>query len=113
MFSLLKLLSNFFSGDTKLPLIRKVGSSPSIKKLFLGLSEWDDGLLSKPKMITFLAKSLSKFHEPALPNVILYPPYAYFSLTLFFTILAAPNKQFLNLKLLVGFFGQASKSWTM
>ena len=47
-------------------------------------------------------------------NTILYyfphPLYAYFSLSLFFITLVAPNKEFLNLKLLVGFFGQASKS---
>ena len=60
-------------------------------------------------MITFLAKSLSKLHEPALSNVIPHPLYTYFSLSLFFTILVALNKQFLNLKLLVGFLGQASK----
>ena len=29
----------------------------------------------------------------------------------FFTILVTPNKQFLNLKLLVGFLGQAFKSY--
>ena len=53
--------------------------------------------------------SLSKLHEPALSNAIPYPLYTYFSLS-FFTILVAQNKQFLNLKLLVGFLGQPSKS---
>ena len=61
-------------------------------------------------MITFLAKSLSKLHEAALLNVTMYPLYIYFSLSLFFTTLVDPNKQFLNLKLLVGFLGQGSKS---
>ena len=69
-----------------------------------------DELLSTPKIITFVAVPLMKLHEPALSNFIPYPLYTYFSLSLFFIILAAPNKQFLNLKLLVGFLGQAVKS---
>ena len=73
------------------------------------LSEWDDELLSVPKFITFLAVPLSKLHQPALSNVTLYPRYMYFSISLFFTILVAPNKLFLNLKVLVGFLDQASK----
>ena len=60
---------------------------------------------------TFLAQSLPKRHESALSNVILYPLYTYFSLSLFFTIIVARNKQLLNLKLFVGFLGQASKSY--
>ena len=78
--------------------------------LFLRLSESDDELSSKPKIITFLAKSLSKLHKPALSAVIPYSLYTCFYLTLFFTMLVAPNKQFLNLKFLVGFLSQASKS---
>ena len=74
------------------------------------LSEWDDELLPTPQIITFLAKPISKLPELALSNVISYPLYTYFSLSLLFTILVAANKQFLNLKLLVGFLGQASKS---
>ena len=60
-------------------------------------------------MITFLAKSLPKLHEPALSNVIPYPLYTYFSILLFFTVKVALNKQFLNLKLLVGFPDKGSK----
>ena len=52
-------------------------------------------------MITFLVKSLPKLHEPPLSNAIPYQLYTYFSLSLFFTTLVAPNKQLLNLKLLV------------
>ena len=89
----------FFSGDSKLRLIPQVGTSANIKKLFLKLSEGDVELLSAPKIITSQARSLSKLHDPALSNVILYPLYTYFSLSLFFTILHAPIKQFLNLKL--------------
>ena len=59
------------------------------------------------KNITFLAKSISKLHEPALSNVIQYPLFTCYSLSLFFTILVAPNNQFLNLNLLVGY--QTSK----
>ena len=58
----------------------------------------------------FLAKLLSKLYEPALSNVIPYPLYTYFSLSLFFTIFVSLNKKFLNLTLLEGFLGQASKS---
>ena len=63
--------------------------------------------------MTFLAVLLSKLQKPALSNVIQHPLYTYFSLSLFFTILVASNKQFLNLKLLVGFLVQASKSYAM
>ena len=73
MLALLKLKSNIFSGAPKLPLIPKVGALP--KKLFLWLSEGDDELLSTPKIIIFLAVSLSKLQKPALSNVILYPLY--------------------------------------
>ena len=71
--------------------------------------------LSTPKIIIFRAKSLSNLHELALSNVSPYPLYTYLSLSLislslFFTILVAPNKEFLNLELLVGFLAQASKS---
>ena len=85
----------------------------NIKKLFLRLWKWADGLLSTPKIITFLAKSLSKLHESTLSNFIPYQLYTYFSWSLFVTILVVPKKQFLNLKLLVGFLGQASKPQTM
>ena len=81
--------------------------------LFFRLSGWNYELLSTPKIITFLVRLLSKFHEPALSNVIPYPLYIYFSLSLFSTILVAPNKPFLSLKLLVGFLGQVSKSYRM
>ena len=98
--------SNFFSDDAKLPLISKFEPLPNIKTLFWWLSEWDDELLSAPNIITFLAVSLSKLPEPALSNAIPYPLYTYYSLSLIFTILVAPNKQFINLRLLVGFFDQ-------
>ena len=80
---LLKLILNFFSGEAKLPLIPKVAPLPSTKKLFLQFSAWHDAQLSAPKIITLLAESLSELHEPALLNVIPYPLYAYFSLSLF------------------------------
>ena len=73
--------------------------------LFSGF--YGNELLSKPKLTIFLAKPLTKFHEPALSNTVLLPLYTHFSLELFFTILVTPNKQLLNLKLLVGFFDQA------
>ena len=66
--------------------------------------------LSTPKITTFLVKSLLNLHESALSNGIPYPLYTRFSLSLFFTTLVAPNKQFLNLNLVVGFLGQACKS---
>ena len=94
MYALLKLIKRF-SDDPRLPLIPKVGPSPNIEKLFLQLSESDDELLSTPKMITYLAMSLPKLQKPALSNVIPYPLYTYFSLSLF-NILIAPNKQLLN-----------------
>ena len=75
VFASLKLISNFFSGAPKLPLIPKVGPLPNIKKLFLRLSEWDGEILSTSKIITVLAVSLSKLQKTALSNVILYPLY--------------------------------------
>ena len=78
-----KLILNFFSDDPKPLLIPQVGPPPNIKKLFLRLSEWDDELLSTLKNKTFLIKSLSKLHEPSLSNVILYPLYTCFYLSLF------------------------------
>ena len=68
-----KANTKLFSGAAKLPLIPWVGPSLNIEKLFVWLSEWDDELLSTPKIITFLAKSLSKLHKAALSNVTLYP----------------------------------------
>ena len=46
--------------------------SPYIKNLFLRLPAWDNELLSTPKIITFLAKLIPKFHGPALSNTIWY-----------------------------------------
>ena len=98
-------------GKPKLPLIPKVGPSLSTKKKLLWhLSVWDDKVLPTQKITTLLAKSLPKFHGPALSNVIPQPPYIHFSLSLFFSIWVAANKKLLNLKLVEGFLGQASKS---
>ena len=74
------------------PLISKVEPSTNIKKLFLRLSEWDDE--STPKIITFLVVSISKLQIPTLSNVIPYPLYTFFSLSLFFIIFVNPNKLF-------------------
>ena len=70
VFVLLKKILNFFSGKPKLPLILKLGPSSSTKRLFLQFPAWYDELLSTPKIITFLAVSLSKLFELALSNVI-------------------------------------------
>ena len=120
MFVLVKLKLNFFSGDPKLPLILLVRHSPAIKKSFLWLSEWDDELLSTPKIITFLATFLSKnsmklhyqmFFRIHYIHTSLYHYFYYISIFLFISILfllyyftiVAPNKQFLILKSLVVF----------
>ena len=68
----------------------------------------DEPLLTV-KIITSIAVLLSKLRESPLSNVVPCPLYTYFFLSLFFTILVAPNKLFLNLKLLVGFLGLAAK----
>ena len=49
MFSLLKVILKLFSGEPKMLLMSKVGSSPNIKKLFFWFLEWDDELLSTSK----------------------------------------------------------------
>ena len=61
-------------------------------------------MLSTPKIITLLAVSLSKLLQSVLLSIIPYSLYTY-SLSLLLTILVDPNKEFLNLKLLVGFRG--------
>ena len=68
MFTLLintKLILIFFSGEPKLPLIPKVGPSPSTKNY-----SCDCQLLSTPKIITFLEVPLSKLHKCTLSIVI-------------------------------------------
>ena len=70
------------------------------KKLFLRLPTFDDELLSIPKITSFLVKLLPKFNETAPSNIILQPLYTCLFLTLFFTILVVPNKQFFKIKLL-------------
>ena len=55
VFTLVKLLLNFFSGKKNFPLIPKGGSSANIKKLFLRLSARDDEVLSTQNIIIFPA----------------------------------------------------------
>ena len=86
-----KININFFCGHAKLPLSPKLGLSPNVKRIFLRLSEWDDELLSTSKIITFLALPLSKPHQPALSNVIPYPLYSDFSLSIFLAMLVPPK----------------------
>ena len=107
LFLAIKYLWMFNMSDLspKLPLIPKVGPFFNIKMLFVLYLEWDDELLSTPNLIRFIVVSLSKLQKVALLNISPYPPYTNFSLSIFFTILVAPNKQFLNLKLLPGCFG--------
>ena len=119
-----KINAIFFSGEPKFPLTSKVGPKPKIKKLIFWLSTSNDELLSTPKIITFLAVSLPKIHQSPLSNAIWYMLYAmlyaicymlyaintYLSLSLFFTILVSPNRQFFNVKFLGGTFGQTADS---
>ena len=100
VFALLKLILNFFSVALTLPLISSAGLSHNTKKLFLRLPTFDDELLSIPKITSFLVKLLLKFNETAPSNITLQTLYTYLFLTLFFTILVVPNKQFFNVKLL-------------
>ena len=51
-------------------LVSSTVYSPNTEKLLLQLSVWDDELLSIPKIITFLERSLSKLHETAPLNCI-------------------------------------------
>lgn len=60
----------FLSGELNVTLIPSSVPSTTTQKLFLQLSALDDELLSIPKVITFLAKALSRFHVPALSSVI-------------------------------------------
>ena len=83
------MFAKHFYGAPKVPLIRNVSPLPNIKKLSFRLSAWDNELLSTPKN---------------------YNTFGYFSFSLFFTILAAPTKQFSDVKLLNGIFDQASQT---
>ena len=109
MFAVLKLISIFFSGAPKLPLILKVWPLPNIKNFSCDCQNEMVNCYQQ-QVITFLAVSLWKLQKPALSNVIPYTLYTCFSLSLFFIILVTPNKQFLNLKFLEGSFGQSLKS---
>ena len=104
-----KINTRRFFSWTKASIDIETRPSPNIEKWSLQLLEWDNELLLTQKIITFLVMLLSKLQQPALSNVILYPLYTYFDLSLLFNILVAPNKQFLNLEFL-GFVGQASQS---
>ena len=96
------------SDEPKLPLILKVEPKPNFKKLFLKLSTCDDELLSTSKIVTFLAVPLPKLYQSP-SNAIPQPLYTHLLLSLFFTILVAPNKQYFNVKVLSGIFGQVAK----
>ena len=100
---------NFFSDAPKVPLLSELCPLPNTKKLFLWLSEWDDWLSWKLKNKTFLAKSLPKFHMP-VHEMVFHNRYTYNFLSLAFTKLATPNKQFFNVKFLKGILDQLSKS---
>ena len=63
VFSLVKIILNFFSDEPKVPLIPKVEPLPNTKKLLLRLSAGDGELLSTPNMIKYVAISLSKLHQ--------------------------------------------------
>ena len=56
-----------------------------------------------PKFTTFQVKSLAKLHEPNPSNPIPRPLFTYLLLSLLFTILVPPNKQFFDIKFLSGF----------
>ena len=70
-----------------------------LKKLYLRLSVRSDELLSTLKIITFLAKSSTKLLKWAPSNAIPLALYTYLILSLVFTILVAPNKQFFKFKI--------------
>ena len=63
-------IKNFYSAKPKLPLILKVALKPSTKKLILTSSTCDDELLSKQKIITFLAMPLPKLNQSLPSNAI-------------------------------------------
>ena len=96
-FLLVKLILSFFSDEPKIPVIPWVGPSPNTKKFFSRLSVWNDQLLSTPKITTFLAKSLPKFHEPAPSNATIhYTPT--FLITVCYYISGTKQAFFFNLK---------------
>ena len=101
----------FLCSELNLPSIPKFGTSSSTKKLFLWLSACDNELLSTPKIRIFLAVPLSKLQTSTISNFI-HNHYTHTFLYRYFLLFFTPSKQFLNLKLLVKFLGQGSKSYT-
>ena len=83
-----KVNTDFFSDASVLSLISPVSPSPNTKKLFFWLLVWDDELLSKWKITTFLANSLPNFHKLFPSNAIPLP-------SLFLANMTVQNKQFL------------------
>ena len=70
MNTIVKLILDFFSTAPVQSLMPWVRPWPNTKKLFSLLSVWDDELLSTPKIVTFLVKSLRKLHESSPSNAI-------------------------------------------
>ena len=87
-------------------IISEVGPSPNIKKLFLRLLEWDDELLSTPKIATFLGKLSPNFYKPFPLNAFINP---LTFITNFYNI-CRTKKSVFNVKLSSGFFGHVFNS---
>ena len=63
---------------------------------FFLLSIFVEELISTPKIITFLPKSLPNEKDVSLSNPIPYPEYPYSSISAFLVSLTDQNKQFSN-----------------
>ena len=97
--ALVELILNgeYFSGEPKLSLIPKVEPLTGIKKLFLRLSTYDDELLSTLKISS---SAITKTPPISSIKSSFKATIRQLSLSLFFTIVVAPNKQFSNVKFL-------------
>ena len=96
VFVLLKLILIFFYASPVLSFIPSVDLSPDTKKYFFRLSVWNDEILSKQKITTVLAKSVTEIHETSPSNAIPWPLSMSFNLIALLTNLTIQNKQCLS-----------------
>ena len=103
-----KINAKLFPWWTKAFIISERWTFISTKELFLQLLAWDD-LLSWT-IISTKNYNVSSNAIIKTPNTFTIKCYSIASFSLLFTTLVAANNQFLNVKLSVGFLGQARKS---
>ena len=92
VFALLRLILNFFSSLPKFPLIPKVSPSPKIKKIIFAIVSMRWRTIINTNNYNIPSKTITNI--PFTSSIKCYSITTMnISLSLFFTILVAPNKQ--------------------